>query len=522
MIFGVIYTIGLLVSGCTGALLWKRLSGWGFWERAGAVLLTPALLTTAALFFLKIKDALYYDQNWERLQTAFALALGHPIYHYLNEGAILNTIYGPLSIMAYLPATLAKSPTMVMTIAASLTAVYFFLPVFWLHMTETFASVQAVRDEHEERRQLQLFTLLALVTFVSIVFLSSSLRNPAFHVHADAPALGLGVMACGFVCLRKKKNEPLSLPLSALTSVFAVWTKQVMAPLPVAIAFYLLMSKGIGVFLRYALYFFVFGLLVSGICIYFFNFSALVLNLITIPSRHPLREAWLSHSAWKLFRECLLTLGIALFSIGPILQRQGRNPLKCVRDNRWTLFLIVALLLTPTSLWGYGKIGGSNNTLGYACYFFLLAVTFAFVESLLRERAARALLIGMAALYLLIQIPCVYYRNFHSRDKPNYAQIVYDYIKMNPGKAYFPYLNVLHILAEKKVYHAGAALMDRKWANLPVRPEHLRAHLPEHMGLIAFRRGHDDGKRWLDLPEFRAITKDPALPGFKVYRRRKP
>ncbi len=511
MVFLCFYTLGAVLLTLLGAFLWKRHSDGAAGPRLAAALLPVSLWNTAVLFYLKIRESYFYDPNWERLQNIFALSAGDPVYHRLNEGPVLCAIYGPVSVWVLGPAVFAQTPFWVMTIAACLTIFYFFAPIFLLHAAGSFSPAL----NEDQKKQNRMAAAFSMVFFAGVALLSSSLRNAGFRIHVDAQALGLGALACAILVLRRKEKGG-GLCLAALIAVLSVWTKQVMVPLLAAMAVYLWIAEGNKILKRYILWVLFWGLSASVLFVFIFGAEPLFISMFYIPGRHALRQGWFLDSILKLSRECLLPLTGAAAFLPVFTKMEWKNPALFIRQNRWALFLITALFLIPTSVLGNGKVGGSNNTLSYTVYFLLAALTFALAES--RNFAWKSAVCVLLVL-LGIQVPSVFYRFHKLQKEKNYPQIVYDYVRKYPEKGYFPRLNVLSIMAEKKVYHSSFGIIDRSWARLPVSKEHLRAHLPAQMDFLAFREGTNDDKEFFDLPEFWYVASDPELPGFKLYKR---
>lgn len=505
MLFLAFYTIGLVLLAVLGGWRAKQASSAGLWQRVLEGLLPVSVWNTAALFLLKIREAYFYDTNWERLQNVFALSIGDNVYHPIESGPILNSMYGPASIFAFWPAVWGTAPVWVMTIAASLAVFYFFAPIAYLN----FAGVS-------ERKEKLTTALFGFLFFAGIALLSSSLRNAGFRIHADAPAFGFGALACAVLAVRKPGGRGLS--LAALLAVLAVWSKQVMVPVIAACAVYVWITEGFKVLRKFVGLIFVWGVAVSALFVYLFGYEPLFINMFYIPGRQPLRDGWFLDSLLKLGRECLIPIGASAVFAGIFLKFPWKQPSRLVRENRWTLFLITALFLIPTSILGNGKVGGSNNTLSYTVYFLLAAVSFAAADS--REFRWRSAALMLAALFF-IQVPSVYHRHRKLKKEKDYPQVVYNYVRNHPGKAYFPRFNTLTMMAEKKVYHGSCGLIDREWARIPIKPEHFRAYVPDKMELLAFRDGGNDDKQYIALPEFWFIGSDPELPGFRVYLKEK-
>ena len=503
------FTFALLLSFALAFFSWRRLSSRPFIDRLTVFLLFPMAVCLAAVFFLKIQDSLYSDYNWERLQNVFVIARGFPLYNGAANGPALITIYGPVSVFVYLPSALAASPANAMRIAEVILMGCFFLPPLWLH----FGS-----------RQNFLFRLLVLLIFCYFPLISKPLRDAAFNIHVDGPTLGLAAIACGLLYFRARKAGEAALFFSAVFAVLSVWSKQVAVPLLAALPLYLFLAEGRKTALRYTGYLLVSGILISALILFAFNPKDVIFNILVIPGRHSLRKGGLPgliESAFVLLGEGAVIWILAAVSLVFLyLKIRPASFTDGVRAWPGSLFLITGITMIPTSILGNAKVGGSTNTLCYTCYFFLLAAALGFLQQA-SNRKVRFFLTGLSVLFLCIEIPWVYSHILSLPRGPNPAETAFVYIKKHPGEAYFPRLNMVHLMAENKVYHSSAALKDREWADLPISPEHFHAYLPERMKFMAFQKDTADDKAVLDryLPEYGLKTEDPELPGFVVFKK---
>ena len=493
-----LYTVALFLFFAEGYRRTKKNSELKFLDRLLIALPFPIVPTLLILFLYKIIWAVYTDVNWERLQTVFALARKVPIYPGPDEGPVVLSIYGPVSVFAYLPATIFKTPIPAMWMAECLTMIYFFLP----------GSVLLIRGASP-------FRLLTFLIFCYFPFLVVSLRNAAFHVHADAPTLGLAGMACAVLYLRQDKAGWKMLSLSSLFAVLAVWSKQTAAPLLVALPLYLGFTDGKRVMIRYLLCLLPAALLLSALFIAFFDLQKLFFNLVVIPSRHPFRGGAslgiVAASFFKLVRDLLLPFLFCVLVAGRSLRRARTSPS--------SLFIWVSLLMAPLAILAHLKVGGSNNTMSYVAYFFMLGVLLFISENEDLEWTRKGVVLT-SALFLLIQISSVYYRILTTPGKANFIEPAYQYIKKYPGEVYFPRLGVLHIMAEDQVYHSSVALHDREWAGLPISPGVFKAYIPKDLRLIGFHNVIGTDMRWLPLEEFSVMHfNEEELPGYRLFRR---
>src|SRR3989338_696625 len=336
---------GSLLFACfVGAVLFKRFHAWNRIERWMVSLIPLALLTVLFHFAYKVYAAIFNDHSWIRFEKTWSLALGYPLYYGLDSGPALVTIYGPVSVLFYLPATLVRDPLTSIRIAQALAILIFYLPIFWIHV--------------KGNRQDQKLFSFSILTFIFFCFASlalTSTRQGAFIVHADAPTLGLGALSCGFILFRKRPDSWGFLFLSALCSVLAIWSKQVAAPIIPAIALYLFMIDGWPVVRRYLLCAVLAGTLVSGIFLFCFDARNMFFQMFVIPSRHPIE--WkgginLPTAFFRIFREWLVMALWASFSMAPLFFSKSKpQPMRnWLRTNPWALLLFVGLMMITISI----------------------------------------------------------------------------------------------------------------------------------------------------------------------------
>jgi len=517
------FAIALLVSSMAGFQLSKRTASGDAAERWIAALIPPAAVTLAVLLFYKMLWAGFDEHNWMRLEKIFALARGRPLYYGPGFGPALAALYGPMSALAYWPATWTPYFTTIVPTACVISMLLFFAPVLGLLLIETGG----------DKRRLY-FAFLGFLIFAFTAIYSSSLRMAAFNVHADAPALGLSALACAFLYGRRDSQEWRFVLPAAAAAVLAVWSKQVTVLLLPALALNEWLVSGNRGLRRYLVCLAIAGLAVSCIFLFVFDPRAMFFQMITVPSRHPLKEDGLHAlviAFVKLLRECLLFLPWLILGVLPSLMRLKRylSFSAWLRDHRWFLFILVASWMLPLSLYSNIKVGGSNNTFTFTNYFLVIGAILAMREGIEKPAAGAGIagrigawmMVAALALAMGIGIPVAFYRALRLPRKTNFALIAYEYAKAHPGETYFPRLSLIHLLAEGKIYHAIDGLMDRRWANLPLTEEHVRKYVPPQAEMIAFYEEGEDHRWLLPLAEFSDSSEHTeALPHFNIYRRK--
>jgi hypothetical protein len=97
-------------------------------------------------------------------------------------------------------------------------------------------------------------------------------------------------------------------------------------------------------------------------------------------------------------------------------------------------------------------------------------------------------------------------------------QEAYDFARLHPGQAYFPWFPLPTILAEKKLYHSTYAIFDREIAGYRPSYEHVRSVFPDTLRYIAYKDIYVNILQSY-FPEFTTIATVDGLPGWNVYSR---
>jgi hypothetical protein len=438
---------------------------------------------------------------------AVALARGFPVYAGPTSGPIIDFMYGPVAAVAFLPAALAATPSGALAIAAVLNVAWFFVPMVWLH--------------HRAAGRLDV-GLAALVLFALVVLRDPGLTFSALTIHADAPALGLGAVAC---VLAAGGAGPAAI---ALATALALWTKQTMAPLAVALLIHAWAREGRRGALRLVAWLGVFGLGIGVLACLAFGPTALVFNMVTLPGRMPwYGDATTSRWATALFVAGLvvrLTWLPALVTIGLVL-RQRRHA-----STRSDLVLLAgaALALAPAAIAGGAKVGGYLNTFSVTSYFLVAAAT-AGLAAAVRDgdRVARALLVaGLVGYGLVLGTGPAGVRSLGASvvglrawtDNPH--ERAFRAARAHPGEIDFPWNPLAVVLAENRLDNNEIGAWNRDLAGVPIDDALWRRHLPPRLRWMAFRPP-TGAFTWLPeptgrLPELSAPASLPGLEGFTV------
>lgn len=504
----------------------RLLSTWNLLDLFVAASASTALLFSSGLILKKILSEPLWHWNAHRLAWAFSLMHGYKLYYPADSGPMLSLLAGPLQPLTYLPATLVNSPMLALIFASFISVCFYFLPVLWLHIGKNLL----------DPRKL-LFILYAFLCFCLFTFISPALTYSAFAVYADAPALGFGAVSCAILCYRRHKESIPSLMLSALFSVFAVWTKQTLIPLLFALPAYVLLTDGYRCFKRYMLCLCFSAVAVSALFLWVFNAQNLLFNMVTVPSRTPWtfsanRIIALLTATYHLIKECFLFAVILIFYSVYQLSVSSNVPNKLkawLSSNHWTMLAIVSLFMVPTSVLGRVRLGGDVNTLSPTVYFLVAAVTLALIKftsglpssTRLMQKVAKFLLVLLITGLIYVNVPKFSAVRTVDNLSSNEQKVAYEYAKNHRGEVYFPTNPLSSLLAEGKLYHHARGLLERERSGFRVSAEHFQAHIPTNIRLVAFQSHQSStGKYVLNyLPEFSKRVTIDELPGWIVYVR---
>lgn len=470
------------------------------------------------------------EWNADRLSMAFFWKYNFNLYNPEdNVGPLISDMYGPLLALAYLPVTIATSPTWALVLGKLISLGFYFIPVIWLYFSETW----------QTKKQF-VWSILALISFFFFTTNARALFYNAFRICADCPALGFSALACIILYKEQNKNEiPLyKLLISAIFAVFAVWTKQIAVPILISLPLYILLAYDRKTFKRYLACLVTSGVVISGILIIAFNPQGLFFNMITIPSHQPWeggdnKLGVILSAAEELIGYCLLQGVIVGVGILLTLPDKLAKLKTWIQDNPWLLFVMVSLFFIPTSLLGRVKVGGDANGM-YTVYFLTLTANLILLKqtSNLSTESGQDILqpvsqTGLLSIVLMftlynINLPIPYISKVLPNFFNNVHQVVYDYSRNHPGQVYFPWHPLSVLMAENKLYHIDSGPFDRYLAGCPISQKDFLAYLPENFTMIAIPAWADErgeyGKFYLHyLPDFTQKIEVPELSGFVVY-----
>jgi hypothetical protein len=520
------YCAVVLLAGVVAAALAVR--AWR--ARTGLVvaLLPLALVAVAGRTAQTVLNAANLDWAGARLAPVVAMDFGYPLYSGPQDGPVLNTIYAPISYLVYWPTRFFASPALEIEVASLIGLLCYFAPAA-LFLLLGFANPRVS------------LRALGLSLFVLLSYTVPSLRMSLEGTTHDCPALGFALAACLALYLDSTGRWSTYF-FSAVFAILSIWSKQVMAPLLVALPLWTLATCGSVAFRRHVI-----ALTATGVAISLplgaaLGPRALFFNILVLPAAH----AWNGHFpsnlavvGYDMYRDGF-GLVATLIVCGVVCTREHGSDLTLrdwLRQERWSLFVLVALANLPTAFLGRLKVGGSANSFSPVTYFVLVGLLACLLKSAggsgqpsLARRAqtgvdfARIVLGVGAASFVLLFLPQVayFFRDYRGLDATK-EECVTAFLRRHPGEAYFPWQPLPHLLVERKLYHFAYGLFDRELGGHGITEQHFQRFVPEHCRYVCFPQGRRSHRppACLDeyLKQFQRRVELPDLPGFDCYER---
>lgn len=492
---------------------WRGRAGrWSAPRALAASVLVVAVVTFWLLAVDSVSGMLAFDWNAARLVPTFSLGYGYDLYYPATEGPIHSLLYGPLAALAFLPATVFRTPNAAV-LAGGVLHVAFVLGAMWAFVWRV-----GGRGPDGASDQAPAAVAAALGACLLLVRWESTTQHLTM-LHADGPALALGLLACAALVTRGAgPPSRRALWASAAAVVLSCWSKQISAPLPIGLALAAWWMYGRAVAIRYVAMLAVVGVVVSAAFVLWFG-EPMLFNILRIPSRHPWAEPGLlglAHAVqrvvgggvWELL--VLVAIALAVEVATPRGTQRGEAP-------AWLPPLLAAVALVPTGALGANKLGGMLNAF-FSVYFLVAAVAALLLSAGRRAAAARA---GVFAFCLLGVVAAWHSGRCATWARPpqwdNHTSLAYAFASRHPGAAYFPWQPLATLLAEGRLDHFEYGVFDRGLAGFPPSPEHLRAGVPPDARWIATTHGaHLTFKLFGEYSEPAQL---PELPGFDVRAR---
>jgi len=525
--------------------------GWGLArlgprrERIDSLLL---LLAPASLYVLAAKSLMaafsspQFDWSAGRFSPTYSLLRGYTLYYPEGSGPVYNTIYPPMSYLAYLPAAFCGGPTTSMIAGALLGQALVLVPILALFLAP-----------HGDRSSTRSPLFSACVFFGFWKFLASSLLHGLLvFIHADAPSIGFAALACTVLYARRAEPVPSvrTMLSSAVFASLAVWSKQTLAPLFVLLPAWLFLTHGLGAALRFSGWLAASLAGFTAIFVGAFGLRPMRFNVIDLPKSHPWTYAPdYSHGFLVFLTElasvCLPVL-LGLFALLYLSRGRptgaddevvtdalpaGRSGAirSYFRANYWALFAGLGVAMVPFGLLARIKLGGHINAYGHTLYFLAVAACLLLLDwharnrELGRERVNGALkaavLVWPLAPLLMVNSDLLQQYTSMQPVYQNPQEVAYQYALKHPGEAYFPWNTLSTLMAEGQAYHFEAGMIDRDLGHVAPIDTHFRRHVPDKLRVVAYPPNRIFEWTMRYFPDFKRRVVIDELPGWICYER---
>jgi uncharacterized membrane protein YuzA (DUF378 family) len=453
------------------------------------------------------------DWNAARITPSVALKFGYTLYYPANQGPILNTLYAPITAVAYLPAALGNDPTSAILIAGAInTGSMAFAMLFLL------LALKGPEQNTLNRSLRWALWVLGVAAIYSHAGISYAIQS----IHADAPAMGMMLVACTLLMLAGDKPSFRRLTVAALLAACAGFSKQIEVFCLPGIFFYLGFVFGWRSAFTFA------GLVAAwaGVCVVvcsavFGGFEAMMFNIVEVPSLH----AWKGPKVAILIKSFIKLMLGGGFILLPLALFVVRAFDRCkisvagvggvLNQNRWLLLIFAGGTMTIGSVLGEVKIGGMENS--YHTLYYLIAglvvAIWQWVNSTTdgEQRAATIGIFVVAALLMGSHLEPLVNLTRARKIWDNPQQHAYEFAKKHPGEAVFPWNPLSTLYADGKLYHFEYGIYDRVFSDFHPTDEHFRKHLPANLKYIIHKASRECFQMTQKLPEFSKEVNIPSL-----------
>ena len=539
------------------------------WRAAMLALSWAALVLSAARVVALLPYTPPDAWSCSRMTPGVAWAMGDRLYHPPGQGPLLVRMYGPVSAMVYAPAALLPTPTAAVLAGAGVNLALFAIPMVWFLRCSGMGATGERPDAS--------FILVGAALFALFAAHVTRLLYTAAAVTVDAPAIGLAACACATLVRCGGTGPPLlrGLLVGALAAA-ALWSKQTLAPIVVALPVYALLVGGWSWGWRCILGMVLAAGAISYALLLAFGVEAMLFHTLIVPARHPWQWPWLDkpHALLRAMRMiradampalCLLIVGLGLRLLGAAAARVGeaRRPdstrdvrlshriAAWARANPWLLAALLGVCVLPTTGLAYAKVLGRGNNAAATSYLLLLAACSAIISALqicfrgsntsthpepstsasterglrILKPAARIVAVTVCLAFILgiaarprewLAVP----RQFAMwNDLTNNAlQIAFQYARQRRGEVYIPQYPLATLFSDGRAYHYEPAIQDLHLAGLTLSPRQLDEGLPPRLREILVR---DEIPAHLPVQlrqRFTRIDHPEQMPGWLVLR----
>ncbi len=404
------------------------------------------------------------DWNDVRLAPSLALARGVSFYPGLHSGAVTTWIYGPLPVLLWLPAALARTAAGAIEAAGAinlLITVAAVLAVCWMW--------PAPEGTTAGWRERGVATVLALAIWPFAAFQ---------YLQADNVAVALGLLANLWLIRQPTRGGRWG---AALLAMAGLACKQTSVGIAAAQIVWLAITVDRREAARHLGRCAAWGGLLAGGMAASFNWNGIWTNLVAVPEHLP----WAPHPLARILHQApALTIQLV---VPALVLSLGRAKLW---SRRSVLLLpsLAWLLALPLNAAAFLKFGGTLNSLqGFT--FWLTPALVAGIALVRGRRQAHAWLAGAT----LAAAAICGLRYFRSSPRP-LAPMVEQYREAKVfaaalrGRIWFPWNPLVTIYSEDRFYDVEDGITMRYLAGDPLSRRQAWRGLPSHLDVIALPR----------------------------------
>lgn len=461
--------------------------------RFGIIVVATTIL--AAAIWTSIPRNLDLPWTSIRLAPAFALANGLPLYSTPAEPPWVMVGYGPLYPVGYLPSVFAQHPITAVTIATLLAHLYVLGPAALL--CGAFA-----RRLKENANPHALHWAFSFLLFALITHIVPSLTYITAGVHADASAFGLFLLAC-FAMLRAEPPDARVswMIASGVAAGLAAACKVNLIAGVAALCVWLFAHVGVkraAIFLGSAM--------AALVIVYAWAVTRDGIAAVAVNLRQPGMMPWftfqdfgtlaITGSSHELADKVRTFLTFArsyvqdygVVVVGVLLLVPWRKADAPASSASVIRFLVVAaLVMAPVSIASIAKYGGDVNSRALVSLPLALAAVFALALAVERRGRAGAFVqyAAIAGAALIVALPLGTAAAKWSARRDTTLVEAYSIVAADPGRWYFPYDPLAHLLAEGKFRPNIDVIYSYAMSAVPVDETAFRSALPENLRYIA-------------------------------------
>jgi hypothetical protein len=433
--------------------------------------LTGLALLPLAWSFLCTAPGIYW--NPPRIASAYALALGQPLYSLRDSGVHLGWFYGPVFPVWFLPVTLVRDVTALHLVAAVWNALTIVVPlalVLWV------AGL---------RRKLGAMLVLACALLSGHKLLQGSWM----YLHVDVVCLAFGTAACCAAVLWQQGRGTRWLHLAALALALALWTKQIAVALYPAFACWAWRQMGRQAAVQLAGVCVLHAALVSVAVFAWFGTEEVLFNVVLTHLRNPRDGGWLELGLRIVeFGQMLLpwlpVIGLVWWSRRAAPAAMPGFVVSLLALLGWAVLWQLPVGFKASIMAGGGL--NSVHSLHYAMIVLLVVAGWQLAAAPAWPAGPRRiLLLWVASMALLVG------HGYHQARQGGTVWTVHRgqerlmaMAREQPGRCYFPWNPLIVLLAEGKLHPTDNALFLLWVMGLEPPAEKIRAAVPERPILV--------------------------------------